>query len=103
MAESVPKSGKARMWCFTLHADEDAGEHLAWPVATVRDPPLHWADKVDFRYCFYQVHFLLCINDRVQRVALGGARAGHGEDSSTRLRVPLEASPAERPQEEHKR
>jgi hypothetical protein len=46
---------KARMWCFTLHANEELGEHLAWPLATVRNPILHWAGNKVFKYCKYQV------------------------------------------------
>jgi len=43
------------MWCFTLQADEEKGEHLQWLTASVRDPPLHWADKQYFKYMMYQV------------------------------------------------
>nr|QXP07664.1 MAG: replication associated protein [Arizlama virus] len=46
---------KARMWCFTLPADEDLGEHITWPLATREVAPIHWADKKNFRYMMYQV------------------------------------------------
>lgn len=42
-------------WCFTLHADEEQGEHLTWLTASTLDPPLHWADRQHFRYMIYQV------------------------------------------------
>lgn len=46
---------RGRMWCFTLPADEAKGEHLSWPTANARDPPLHWGDMQDLKYMMYQV------------------------------------------------
>lgn len=46
---------RARTWTFTLFADEDKGQHLEWMAASVRDPPLHWADLAHFKYMMYQV------------------------------------------------
>lgn len=48
-------SVQARMWCFTLPADEDLMQHIQWPVSSVRDPPLHWSGNKYFRYMKYQV------------------------------------------------
>lgn len=46
---------RARMWCFTLPANEEAGEHVKWPVCNSASPPIHWGDKRGFRYMKYQV------------------------------------------------
>jgi hypothetical protein len=72
---------QARMWCFTLHANEDLGEHLSWPLATVQDPILHWAGNKFFKYCKYQVERApdtgkvhlqgyLCLTDKMRLAAL---------------------------------
>lgn len=94
---------KGRMWCFTLHADEDAGEHVSWPLATVRDPPLHWADKAHFTYMMYQVTFFIVINGRLERVNVGRARARDREDSSTRFHSIQQGGAVTLDQEEHLR
>jgi len=51
----MAESANVRMWCFTLHADEEKGEEVAWQVDNRVNPPLHWADKKNFRYMLYQV------------------------------------------------
>ena len=87
MAATAAKNGlRSRMWCFTLQADESKGEHLQWPLANVRDPPLHWADKAKFKYMLYQVFFIV-INGQVQRVSLGREGTRNREDPSSRLHL----------------
>lgn len=48
---------RARMWCFTLNADELEGEHITWPAATARAPPLSWNEHAVscMQYFMYQV------------------------------------------------
>lgn len=47
---------RGRVWCFTLHADEEAGEEFAWPLATQDEHPLsEWAKVDHFKYMLYQV------------------------------------------------
>lgn len=51
----VESNNRARMWCFTLPADETKGEHLTWPMSGKDNLPIHWGSGVYFRYMKYQV------------------------------------------------
>lgn len=53
--EEQSGGGQYRMWCFTLHADEEKGEHLSWPLATLESPPINWTGLKGFRYYKYQL------------------------------------------------
>ena len=92
---------RSRMWCFTLQADESKGEHLQWPLANVRDPPLHWADKAHFKYMLYQVFFIV-INGQVQRVCLGRESSRDRKDPLTGVHLLHATSAPSSHQEEHK-
>ena len=91
---------RSRMWCFTLQADEEKGEHLQWPLANVRDPPLHWADKAHFKYMLYQVFFIV-INGELKRIELGREGTRNRKSSSTGLHLLQPASASLGHQEEH--
>lgn len=57
-SKATPKMacGKGRIWCYTIHADEEEGQHVSWPLATGETSPLRsWTGKKDFRYTKYQV------------------------------------------------
>lgn len=57
-SKATPKmaSGNCRIWCYTIHADEEEGQHVAWPVAHQDNAPLYdWVNKKCFRYTKYQV------------------------------------------------
>lgn len=91
---------RSRMWCFTLQADESKGEHLQWPLATVRDPPLHWADKADFKYMLYQVFFIV-INGELKRISLGREGTRHRKSPSPGLHLLQQSGATLGHKEEH--
>jgi len=74
---------RGRMWCFTLNADEDKGEHVQWPQANARNPPLLWGELPNVKYLMYQVFHLPLI----ALTLIGGESPGNRESPSTRIRV----------------